>query len=143
MAGLVSRITMQDVKEKLGKLSITNQYQVNFSILKKTITDYLESIGIDNAKDFLSRDAGILCSDASLPASAFATGEVKDNFMGIPQEFAHTRLYTDIDFTFYVDQDYTSLRIFEGWMDYIASGADNDGIGPRSKRFLQKIQVPK
>ena len=142
MAGLVQRITMQDVKEKLGKLSITNQYQVNFSILKKTITDYLESIGIDNAKDFLSRDAGILCSDASLPASAFATGQVKDNFMGIPQEFAHTRLYTDIDFTFYVDQDYTMLRIFEGWMDYIASGADNDGIGPGQRGFYRRFKYP-
>ena len=35
---------------------------------------------------------GILCFDASLPASAFATAEVKDNFMGVPQEFAHSRL---------------------------------------------------
>ena len=52
MAGLVQRITMQDVKEKLGKLSLTNQYQVNFSSLKKTITDYLELSGIDNAKEF-------------------------------------------------------------------------------------------
>ena len=142
MAGLVQRITMQDVKEKLGKLSITNQYQVNFSSLKKTITDYLEIIGLDNAKDFLSRDAGILCSEASLPASAFATGEVKDNFMGIPQEFAHTRLYTDIDFTFYVDQDYTLLRIFEGWMDYIASGADTDGVGPGQRGFYRRFKYP-
>ena len=142
MAGLVQRITMQDVKEKLGKLSITNQYQVHFSILKKTITDYLESIGLDNAKEFLSRDAGLLCSDASLPASAFATGEGKDNFMGIPQEFAHTRLYTDIDFTFYIDQDYTMLRIFEGWMDYIASGADNDGIGPGQRGFYRRFKYP-
>ena len=142
MAGLVQRITMQDVKEKLGKLSITNQYQVNFSSLKKTITDYLEIIGLDNAKEFLSRDAGILCSEASLPASAFATGEVKDNFMGIPQEFAHTRLYTDIDFTFYVDQDYTLLRIFEGWMDYIASGADSDGIGPGQRGFYRRFKYP-
>ena len=104
--GIVQRITMQEVKEKLGKLSLTNQYQVHFSALKPTITEYLERIGIDNAKVFLSRDVGILCSEASLPASAFATGEVKDNFMGIPQEFAHTRLYTDIDFTFYVDENY-------------------------------------
>ena len=133
---------MQDVKEKLGKLSITNQYQVNFSSLKKTITDYLEIIGLDNAKEFLSRDAGILCSEASLPASAFATGEVKDNFMGIPQEFAHTRLYTDIDFTFYVDQDYTLLRIFEGWMDYIASGADSDGIGVGQRGFYRRFKYP-
>jgi len=142
VAGLVQRITMQDVKEKLGKLSITNQYQVNFSSLKKTITDYLEIIGLDNAKEFLSRDAGILCSEASLPASAFATGEVKDNFMGIPQEFAHTRLYTDIDFTFYVDQDYTLLRIFEGWMDYIASGADSDGIGVGQRGFYRRFKYP-
>ena len=142
MAGLVQRITMQDVKEKLGKLSLTNQYQVNFSSLKKTITDYLESLGIDNAKEFLSRDAGLLCSDASLPASAFATGEVKDNFMGIPQEFAHTRLYTDIDFTFYVDEDYTMLKIFEGWMDYISSGADADGIQPGQRGFYRRLRYP-
>jgi len=142
VAGLVQRITMQDVKEKLGKLSITNQYQVNFSSLKKTITDYLKTIGIDNVEEFLSRDAGLLCSDASLPASAFATGEVKDNFMGIPQEFAHTRLYTDIDFTFYVDQDYTMLRLFEGWMDYISSGADADGVGVGQRGFYRRFKYP-
>ena len=137
--GIVQRITMSEVKEKLGKLSLSNQYQVNFSSLNKTITDYLSNLGIDSAKNFLSRDLGILCSEASLPASAFATGEVKDNFMGIPQEFAHTRLYTDIDFTFYVDQDYTSLGIFEGWMDYISSGADVD---PEEKAFYRRFRYP-
>ena len=138
--GIVQRITMQEVKEKLGKLSLTNQYQVHFSALNKTITDYLKNLGIDNVDIFLSRDVGILCSDASLPASAYATGEVKDNFMGIPQEFAHTRLYTDIDFTFYVDEDYTSLSIFEGWMDYISSGADN--IDPDEKAFFRRFRYP-
>ena len=39
--------------------------------------------------------------------------------MGIPQQFAHTRFYTDIDFSFYIDEDYTLLKIFEGWMEYI------------------------
>ena len=138
--GIVQRITMQEVKEQLGKLSLTNQYQVNFSSLNKTITDFLKDSGIDNADIFLSRNVGILCSDASLPASAFATGEVKDNFMGVPQEFAHTRLYTDIDFTFYVDEDYTSLSIFEGWMDYISSGADN--IDPDEKAFFRRFRYP-
>ena len=45
--------------------------------------------------------------------------------MGIPQEFAHTRLYTDIDLLL-VDYDYTNLRIFEGWIDYIHSGVKDD-----------------
>ena len=130
---------MQEVKEKLGKLSLTNQYQVNFSSLKPTITEYLKDSGIDNVDNFLSRDVGILCSDASLPASAYATGEVKDNFMGIPQEFAHTRIYTDIDFTFYVDEDYTSLSIFEGWMDYISAGAD---IDINEQAFYRRFKYP-
>ncbi len=133
---------MDDVKEKLGKLSLTNQYQVNFSSLNKTISDYLQKLGIDNAKNFLSRDLGLLCSDASLPASAFATGEVKDNFMGVPQEFAHTRLYTDIDFTFYVDKNYTMLRFFEGWMDYITSGAYGTGLNESVKPFYRRLKYP-
>ena len=137
--GIVQRITMSEVKEKLGKLSLTNQYQVHFSNLNQTVMNYLQRLGIDNARNYLSRDLGILCSDASLPASAFATGEVKDNFMGVPQEFAHTRLYTDIDFTFYVDEDYTSLSIFEGWMDYISSGADVD---PDQKAFYRRFKYP-
>tara|TARA_B100000902_G_C26720775_1_gene626498 strand:+ start:80 stop:589 length:510 start_codon:yes stop_codon:yes gene_type:complete len=107
--------------------------------LNSLITEYIESKGIDNVRNFLSRDAGILCSDASLPASAYATGEVKDNFMGIPQEFAHTRLYTDIDFTFYVDQDYTSLSIFEGWMDFISSGVSNN---LSDKGFFRRFRYP-
>ena len=52
----------------------------------------------------------LLCSEASLPGSVLQLAEVRDNFMGIPQEFAHTRLYTDIDFTFYIDYDYTNLQ---------------------------------
>ena len=66
-----------------------------------------------------------LCSDASLPTSTLATAEVKDNFMGVPQQFAHTRFYTDIAYSFYIDEDYTLLKIFEGWMEYITSGANN------------------
>ena len=141
--GIAQRITMQDVKEKLGKLSLTNQYQVHFSTLSKTISDYLKrSRGLIDIDNFLSRNVGILCSDASLPASAFATGEVKDNFMGIPQEFAHTRLYTDIDFTFYVDQEYTLLRIFEGWMDYVSSGSDRDDVSLGDAGFYRRFKYP-
>ena len=132
---------MSEVKEKLGKLSLTNQYQVNFSSLNQTVLDYLQTLGIDNAKNFLSRDLGIYCSEASLPASAFATGEVKDNFMGIPQEFAHTRLYTDIDFSFYIDSDYTNLRIFEGWMDFISSGSIGE-IGELTDNYYKRYRYP-
>ena len=128
--------------QTFGNIAFNNHYIVNFSSLKPTIIRYLErSTGFSDIDEFISRTSGLLCSDASLPASAFATAEVKDNFMGIPQEFAHTRLYTDIDFTFYVDDDYTMLNIFEGWMDYISSGAERE-VADFQKPFYRRMRYP-
>ena len=59
--------------------------------------------------------------------------------MGVPQEFAHTRIYTDIDFTFYVDENYTILRCFEGWMDYISGGAD---VQQWEKGYYRRLNYP-
>lgn len=126
-----------DIKNLFGKLALTNYYQVDFSglaantgsqnLLKhlKETTFRSESDKII-VNDFITRDVGLLCVDASLPSSSYATAEVKDNFMGITQEFAHTRLYTDADFTFYVDNNYFLLRFFEGWMDFVAGGNSRD-----------------
>ena len=133
---------MDDAKVKFGSLSLNNQYQVHFAGLNGDVIQFLKfDKRIDNVQDFISRETGILCSDASLPASAYATAEVKDNFMGVPQEFVHSRLYTDIDFTFYVDQDYTVLNIFEGWMDYISSGADGE-VADFQKPFYRRMRYP-
>ena len=134
---------MTDAKIKFGNLSLNNQYQVHFAGFNTSVTNYLRNnLGILNADDFISREMGILCFDASLPASALATAEVKDNFMGVPQEFAHSRLYTDIDFTFYIDKDYTLLRIFEGWMDYITSGAEPEVEDDLKKSFYRRLKYP-
>ena len=95
----------------------------------------------EDVRNFLSRKTGLLCSEASLPTSSFATGEVRDNFMGIPQEFAHTRLYTDIDFTFYVDTNYVNLKIFESWMDYISGGSEAE-ISELNENYYRRMRYP-
>ena len=123
------KITMTQAKQTFGNIAFNNHYIVNFSSLKPTIIRYLErSTGFSDIDEFISRTSGLLCSDASLPASAFATAEVKDNFMGIPQEFAHTRLYTDID--------------FKGWMDYISSGSERQGVTDRVKPYYRRMKYP-
>ena len=139
---LVQSITMNQVKDLVGKISQSNQYLVSFSSLKPEILQYLGGyLGINNPGTFLSRKSGLLCSEAVLPTTSYATGEVKDNFMGVPQEFAHTRLYTDIDFTFYVDTDYTNLRIFEGWMDFISSGSHSQ-INELRDNYYKRYRYP-
>ena len=129
-------------KSIIGPLAQTNHFLVTFSSLTPSVESYLANYtGIRNIKNFLSRQLGILCSDALLPTSTLATAEVKDNFMGVPQEFAHTRIYTDIDFTFYVDEDYTLLNIFEGWMDFISSGAQGE-VRSFQKPFYRRMRYP-
>ena len=139
---VVRRITIPEAKTLIGPLAENNQYLVTFSTLNPQISDYLTNYsGVSNLNDFLSRRAGILCSNASLPATAYATGEVKDNFMRIPQQFAHTRIYTDIDFSFYVDKDYTLLKIFEGWMEYMSSGS-NSSVKQNEIGYYRRMRYP-
>lgn len=124
---LVQKINMSRAKELVGNLAQTNHYLVNIPLTKQ-LQQHFEINYIDtfNMSSFVKNKLGFLCSEATLPVSSYATAEVKDNYIGITQEFAHTRLYTDMDLTFYVDVDYSILRFFEGWMDYISGGNVGD-----------------
>ena len=126
MAISPSQLSMSEMSKKIGNLAQTNYYHIQLtlptSLEKHFKTSYSKDPALKNVQNFVSNRLGYLCSDATLPVSSYATAEVKDNFMGVPQEFAHTRLYTDIDLTFYIDDDYTVLRFFEGWMDYVGGG---------------------
>jgi len=141
---IVKKFAMKDMRELVGDLSQTNHYMVSFSTLNSTLMSYIQKrIGFqEDVRNFLSRKTGLLCSEASLPTSSLATGEVRDNFMGIPQEFAHTRLYTDIDFTFYVDTNYVNLKIFESWMDYISGGSEVDQISELNEDYYRRMRYP-
>ena len=126
----------------MGPLAQTNHFLVSLTSLTPEVSSYLQSYtDASDFREFLSRRSGILCSDASLPTTTYATAEVRDNFMGVPQQYAHTRIYTDIDFTFYNDDDYTLLKIFEGWMEYISSGADV-ALNQQTKSFYRRMRYP-
>ena len=129
-------------KNLIGPLAQTNHFQVTFSSLRPSVESYLRDyLKVDDIRNFLSRRAGILCDSASLPTTAYATAEVRDNFMGVPQQFAHTRIYTDLDFSFYVDEDYNLLKIFEGWMEYISSGANASTLQD-DRAFFRRMRYP-
>ena len=129
-------------KNLIGSLAQTNHFQVTFSSLRPSVESYLRDyLKVDDIRNFLSRRAGILCDSASLPTTAYATAEVRDNFMGVPQQYAHTRIYTDLDFSFYVDEDYNLLKIFEGWMEYISSGANTSTLQD-DRAYFRRMRYP-
>ena len=101
--------------------------------------------GVINFERDFSNILGLLCSEATIPTSSYATAEVKDNFMGVSQEFAHTRINTDIDFTFYIDREYKVLGFFEAWMDYISGGSDaaiTDASSLSSGNYYRRFNYP-
>ena len=124
---LVQKINMSRARELVGNLAQTNYYLVNIPLTEQLVNHFSTSYpDLGDIDVFVRQKLGYLCSEATLPTTSYATAEVKDNYIGITQEFAHTRLYTDMDLTFYVDADYSILRFFEGWMDYISGGNIKD-----------------
>ena len=139
----IKRLTRSASRDVFGNLSLTNQYQVTFNSLPPKVIDHLkDKYGIYRADAYMARNGGLLCSSATLPDTALTTETVKNDFIGIPQEFAQLRTSTALEFSFYVDIDYTNLRIFEGWIDYISSGSQQDNIDELAENYYRRMRYP-
>ena len=133
---------MSTANRLMGPLAQTNHFLVTISSLTPEVEAYIQQYSdASDFRRFLTERGGILCNDASLPTTSYATAEVRDNFMGVPQQFAHTRIYTDLDFSFYVDEDYNLLKIFEGWMEYISSGANSSTLAD-DRAYFRRMRYP-
>lgn len=108
---------MSDVVNKLLRPSLTSYYQVDIK-LPPNVEKFLNfRIPVDPT---LLELITLSCSEASLPGSSIATHEVNNDYPGVSEKMAYRRLYDDrIDFTFYVDHDYSLIQFFEGWMNYV------------------------
>jgi hypothetical protein len=72
---------------------------------------------------FITETSGLLCYSAVLPGSRLATADIVGNFMGVSEKMAHTRLFTQIQLEFYVDDEYKSLKFLDHWMEFIGNGS--------------------
>ena len=143
MAAVVQNMKMGLLnKTNIANLALTNQYQVSISGITGDLKNYIAGqYGV--SREYLNGGIGIMCSEASLPTSSFATSEVKDNFQGVNQQFAHTRIYVESDFTFYIDRDYNVLKFFEGWMDYISGDNSVSNVNRTDEhKYYRRFNYP-
>ena len=115
-------LTVADVKPLLGNLSRANYYEVKFGGLSLGLQSFLTSRGVNNG--FVTADAGLMCYQGQLPGSSLATVET-GNYYGVTENFAHTKIYTPLQLSFYCDDEYRTLKFFEHWMEYASSGGSN------------------
>jgi hypothetical protein len=134
----------EQIRSLFQKVATTNHYEVFFSGFgsMRKLRGYITSRSPRVSNSFISRDLGLLCNSAELPATTMATSQIEGNRMGIVEKFAHSRVYTDSSFTFYVDSDYRVLEFFELWQEFIASGSDSDGADRTHVAYYHRMQYP-
>jgi len=115
---------ISQIKPLFGNLAQTSHYQVSFGALPRPLRDHLNVRGVDWA--FVAENAGLLCSSASLPGSTIGTADIVGDISGVTEKMAHSRVFTAIDLTFYVDREYKMIKFLEHWIEFITSGSNAD-----------------
>ena len=118
---------ISDILPKIQNVAQTSQFLVKFALPNGGLRRHLRRRGVNDR--FVGDDVGLLCSDAVLPGSALATINTAGDYQGVIERFAHTRNFTQINFEFYVDNEYKSLKFLEHWMDYTTFGSEEDPSG--------------
>ena len=68
---------------------------------------------------YKGRRMELLASEANLPGTNMQVVQEVGSRQGIRERFASQRQYTDISVSFYVTHDYTSLRFFQEWINFM------------------------
>ncbi len=130
------------IRSLFQKVATTNHYEVFFSGFAglQQLRGYIQTKAPLVNNWFISRELGLLCNNATLPATSMATSQIEGNRMGVIEKFAHTRIFTDTTLTFYVDSDYRVIQFFELWHDFIASGGEVKDKA--AKAFYHRMKYP-
>ena len=133
----------EQIRGLFQRVATTNHYEVFFSGFGalQQLRGYISSRSPRVTNFFISRDLGLLCNSAELPATTMATAQVEGQRMGIVEKMAHSRVYTDVSFTFYVDNQYRTLEFYELWHEFIASGSNNE-VDRSNIAYYHRMQYP-
>ena len=133
-----------DLKPILTNVAQTSHYQVFFDGLSSDLFSFLGKKGVNSR--FITENAGLLCSSASIPGSSLGTSDIFGNFTGVQEKFAHSRIFTELGLEFYVDKDYKMIKFIEHWMEYITSGSEknqNSSFNKTNEGYFYRMRYPR
>jgi len=142
------RRSVSDIKSNLLRPATTSHFDV--FVQEPSMGNWSQFKSDNQLSGFDQNFLHLCCSETVLPGSSLATTEINNDFTGVTERHAHRRLFDDrIDLTFYVMQDqsvptpdnilgrkslvnqfikqkpspnsYLPIRLFEGWIKYIAN----------------------
>ena len=117
----------EDFQTALGAPALSSFYIVNLDLAmgtsnsdgaEESLENWLKSCGVMNSASGIRRYS-LLATEAILPGTAMSTLEEQGSRQGITERFATQRAYNDIAITYYIPSDYTSLRLFQEWINFM------------------------
>jgi hypothetical protein len=129
----------QEILSLFTNVATTNHFEFAIRAFPSEMLKYIQQREPLLTMNFLSRELGLLCKGAELPGATFATAQVKGNYMGVAQKYAHTRIFTESSFTFIVDSQYRVLKFFQLWQEYISSASE---ASPDKKAYYYRMRYP-
>ena len=112
-------LTLEDVKPIIGNLSRDNYYELRFGGLSPDLLAYVGARGVD--QQFIAGSFGLMAYEAQIPGTSLADLQ-SNNYLGVTENFAHRKIFSDFSVSFYCDDEYKGLKFLEHWMEYTVSG---------------------
>ncbi len=133
---------ISDIKNTFGDVAQSSHYQVTFNGFSGGLTQTLANRGV--LSDFYNENLGLLCYSAVLPGQSLATTTIEGNFTGVQQQYAHTKIFNNINLSFYCDSQYQVLRFFEAWISHISGGAElPNNVSPYTPGYFYRMRYPR
>ena len=123
---------ISDILPKIQNVAQTSNFLVKFALPNSELKSHMRRKGINDR--FIAEDAGLLCYNAVLPGSGMAAVNTVGDYQGMVERFVHTRNFTQVNFEFYVDNEYKSLKFLEHWMEFI-TGANRTDVSADTYYF--------
>lgn len=129
---LSGSILLPTVSDLMGSLSVTSQFKLSMHLAKSESADennllaHLSKTGVLNDRnDIIAYD--FFCSDASLPGVSFNSVQEVGSRQGVVENFPTMKIYPPFEATFYVDNEFKIIRLFEEWINFISPLYSKDG----------------
>ena len=127
----------EDFQTALGAPALSSFYIVNLDLAmgtsnsdgaEESLENWLASCGVMDSPSGVRRYS-LLATEAILPGTAMSTLTEQGSRQGITERFATQRAYNDIAITYYIPSDYTSLRLFQEWINFMNPLYYRAGVG--------------
>ena len=136
-------IGIEEFKERIltrsGGISTSNLYQFSIDAGKGGMRKYLDDnnwTGTDTGDDIVNLN--LLCNEIQLPGVTYSSHDLTQPKKGITQKMATSKVFNELDVSFYCDAESMPLVFFRSWQDYIMGGLENPQFAYSESNTLAK-----